>query len=111
MLMTTLHRINHPTMSSQLTQFVSVFDGSDFQLWRKSMTAYLMSQGLWSFANGQSGRPEYRPAVAAVVGQPTRPGTPNTPYRPAITAVSAQEEYTPTAAEYAAWDRSDDMAL
>ena len=75
------------------------------------MVAYLMSQGLWSFANGQSARPEYRPAVAAVTGVPARPGTPDTPYHPAIAAVSAQEEYTPTAAEYTAWDRSDDMAL
>jgi hypothetical protein len=44
-------------MSSQITQLVPVLDGSNYGMWAKSMKAYLMSLGLWSFANSLDDMP------------------------------------------------------
>jgi hypothetical protein len=44
-------------MSSQLTQLVPVLDGSNYGMWAKSMKAYLMSLGLWSFADSLNDMP------------------------------------------------------
>ena len=40
------------TMSSQLTTLVPVFDGTNYNNWAKAMKAFLMAQGLWTYANG-----------------------------------------------------------
>ena len=39
-------------MSSQLTQLVPVFDGTNYSIWSKAIKAFLMSQGLWGHAAG-----------------------------------------------------------
>jgi hypothetical protein len=44
-------------MSSQITQLVPVLDGSNYGTWAKSIKAYLMSLGLWSFANSLDDMP------------------------------------------------------
>jgi hypothetical protein len=44
-------------MSSQITQLVPVLDESNYGTWAKSMKAYLMSLGLWSFANSLDDMP------------------------------------------------------
>jgi transposase InsO family protein len=44
-------------MSSQLTNFVPVLDGSNYGLWSKAMKAFLQSQGLWGYAEGTFATP------------------------------------------------------
>ena len=44
-------------MSSQLTSFTTVFDSSNYQQWAKQMQAFLMSQGLWGYAEGTIDEP------------------------------------------------------
>ena len=39
-------------MSTQLTQLVPIFDGSNYGIWAKAMKAFLMAQGLWGFVDG-----------------------------------------------------------
>ena len=34
-------------MSSQLTSFIPILDGTNYQQWASSMQSYLMSQGQW----------------------------------------------------------------
>ena len=46
-------------MSSQLTSFTTVFDGSNYTQWAKQMQAFLMSQGLWGYAEGTIDKPLY----------------------------------------------------
>ena len=46
-------------MSSQLTSFTTIFDGSNYQQWAKQMQAFLMSQGLWGYAEGSIDKPLY----------------------------------------------------
>ena len=47
------------TMSSQLTSLTTVFDGSNYTQWAKQMQAFLMSQGLWGYAEGTIDEPLY----------------------------------------------------
>ena len=39
-------------MSSQLTSLVPIFDGSNWSIWSKVMTAFFMWQGLWVYVAG-----------------------------------------------------------
>src|SRR5580693_5102800 len=41
-------------MSSQLTTFVPVMDGTNYQTWASKMQSYLMSQGQWKCVRGVS---------------------------------------------------------
>jgi hypothetical protein len=41
-----------PQMSSQLTTFVPVLDGTNYQQWASQMQSYLMSQGQWKCTRG-----------------------------------------------------------
>src|SRR6266404_3319653 len=75
------------TMSSQLTTLVQTFDGSNYQLWSKTMKAWLQSQGLWGFVD--------RTIVC--------------PVDPAAGAAAA--EIAAAQAAIAAWVRSNDMAM
>ena len=36
-----------------------VFDGQNWQLWLQSMWAFLMSNGLWAFINGDQQEPSH----------------------------------------------------
>src|SRR5688572_23614262 len=40
------------TMSSQLTSLIPMLDGSNYTEWSKKMRAYLQSQGVWRYTNG-----------------------------------------------------------
>ena len=44
-------------MSSQLNSFTTVFDRSNYTQWAKQMQAFLMSQGLWGYAEGTIDEP------------------------------------------------------
>src|ERR1700744_4842838 len=39
-------------MSSQLTSLVTLFDGSNWGIWSRTMKAFLILQGLWGYMNG-----------------------------------------------------------
>ena len=58
---------------SSLLQTIAVLDGSNCQIWKANMTAYLQSQGLWSVVNGT-----YPCPVALVKGTTTITVTPAT---------------------------------
>ena len=47
------------TMSSQLNSFTTIFDGTNYMQWAKQMQAFLMSQGLWGYAEGSIDEPLY----------------------------------------------------
>ncbi len=68
-------------MSSQLTSLVPIFDGSNWSIWSKAMTAFFMSQGLWGYIEGV--------IPAPVLGAGTPPVT---------------------AADVALWNKNDEMA-
>ena len=53
-------------MSSQLTQYVSVFDGNGWLLWCSQMRAYLMAQGQGAFITPGSSEPSVNAAPAAL---------------------------------------------
>ena len=105
-------------MSSQLTALTTVFDSQNWQLWLQSMRAFLMSNGLWAFVNGDQQEP-----VA-----PTPPAGP--PAAVAATASQAEKDartvaltvYTSLKSQYdaelaahpdllKAWQKSNDMAI
>ena len=105
-------------MSSQLTSLTTVFDGQNWQLWSQSMRAFLMSNGLWAFVNGDQQEP-----VA-----PSPPAGP--PAAVAATASQAEKDactaaltvYTSLKSQYdadlaahpdllKAWQKSNDMAI
>ena len=105
-------------MSSQLTSLTTVFDGQNWQLWSQSMRAFLMSNGLWAFVNGDQQEP-----VA-----PSPPAGP--PAAVAATASSAEKDaraaaltvYTSLKSQYdadlaahpdllKAWQKSNNMAI
>ena len=44
-------------MSSQLTNPVPVFDGQNYGQWAKAIKVFLMSQGLWGYADGTIAQP------------------------------------------------------
>ena len=50
-------------MSSQLNSFTTVFDGSNYTQWAKQMQAFLMSQGLWGYAEGTIDEPLFSTPV------------------------------------------------
>ena len=95
-----------------------VFDGQNWQLWSQSMWAFLMSNGLWAFVNGE----QQKPIV------PTFPAGP--PAAVATTASQAEKDartaaltvYTSLKSQYdaklaaypdllKAWNKSNDMAI
>ena len=53
-------------MSSQLTQYVSVFDGNGWLLWCSQMRAYLMAQGQEAFITPGFSEPSVNAAPAAL---------------------------------------------
>ena len=53
-------------MSSQLTQYVSVFDGNGWLLWCSQMQAYLMAQGQGAFITPGYSEPSVIVAPAAL---------------------------------------------
>ena len=53
-------------MSAQLTVLVPMFDGTGYTTWARAMKAFLQSQGLFGYANGDLQEPAYRPAVTAI---------------------------------------------
>ena len=67
-------------MSTQLTQLVPVFDGSNYGIWSKAIKAFLMAQGVWGYVDGTIAQPAGAAGAA------------------------------PAPADLAAWQRSSDMA-
>ena len=55
-------------MSSQLTTFVPLFNGSNWQGWAKQMHAYLIAQGQGSIVQGTVLEPVIPAAPAALAG-------------------------------------------
>ena len=53
-------------MSSQLTQYVSVFDGNGWLLWCSQMRAYLMAQGQGAFITPGFSEPSVNATSAAL---------------------------------------------
>src|SRR6201996_8281229 len=58
-------------MSSQLTQYVPVFDGNGWLLWRSQMRAYLIAQGQGAYIMTGSHEPTVNAAPAALTPQAT----------------------------------------
>ena len=81
-------------MSSQLTSLTTVFDGTNYQLWAKQMQAFLMSQGLWGYAEGTIDEPLF-PTPVDEDGKP---------------ATVSDEEKAKYEELHAPWKRSQDMA-
>ena len=81
-------------MSSQLNSFTTVFDGLNYKQWAKQMQAFLMSQGLWGYAEGTIDEPLF-PTPVDEDGKP---------------ATVSDEEKAKYEELHAPWKRSQDMA-
>ena len=81
-------------MSSQLNSFTTVFDGSNYMQWAKQMQAFLMSQGLWGYAEGTIDKPLF-PTPVDKDGKPEK---------------VSDEEKAKYEELHAPWKRSQDMA-
>ncbi len=52
--------------SKSICKLVPLFEGKDWNVWSQTMTAFLRSQGLWSFVNGTDQKPrEYSESSGA----------------------------------------------
>src|SRR6267378_4295070 len=104
-------------MSSQLTSLVSSFDGSNYGLWSKSMKAFLMSQGLWSYVDGSTSAP-----IAPIAPLKPSPLDPNATTADRQQHADDEKAYKEDSATYVTentaflaamlvWNKANDMAL
>ena len=105
-------------MSSQLTSLMMVFDGQNWQLWLQSMWAFLMSNGLWAFGNGDQQEPvaPSPPAGPPAVVAASAPQAEKDAQTVALTVyTSLKSQYDAAFAAHPdllkAWQKSNDMAI
>ena len=82
-------------MSSQLTQYVSVFNRNSWLLWCSQMRAYLMVQGQGAFITPVSHEPSVNAAPAALGAQAsaTEINTFNEANHVRVTQIAARNEW------------------
>jgi hypothetical protein len=60
-------------MSSNVSQFVPILDGSNYGIWSSAIRAFLMSLGLWAHVMGTTAAPaKMVDAAGAVTNQEAR---------------------------------------
>src|SRR6202012_1266898 len=77
-------------MSSQLTSLITLFDGSNWGIWSRTMKAFLMLQGLWGYVHGTI-------TLLAITADPN--------------IVPQVADHTAQVAAVTAWNKADDQAL
>src|SRR6202012_2610016 len=77
-------------MSSQLTSLITLFDGSNWGIWSRTMKAFLMLKGLWGYVNSTI-------AITTITANPNDP--------------AQMADHTAQQAALTAWNKADDQAL
>ena len=92
-----------PSGGSSLTASILMFDGTNYQNWSRMVSAYLKTQGLWSYVSGITEEP---PVVA-------NPGTIHSSATPSEIATheTLLKEYEAAKTKADAWNIEDDKAM